>query len=146
MKKLGFLLMVICFGFLNSCSNKTKEIDPNLLIGKWENTQVGTLVNGEEVLQNYPNHCNEFKDRTEFTDNGELISTEFSSDCKEMNFRDRYKIENQTITIIKLEGKTTTTKDLEIEILDQNTLKLSSTESFGGNSQTYISVMKKIVN
>lgn len=146
MKKLFVLFVFAASAMFVSCSSDDDNGgNEEKIIGKWEFTQDGTIVDGQEILVPYENEAPECgKDFVEFRTNNTARQVEFfldfNEECDSDTVNATYSISGKNITITS-GGETGT---LEILTLNNTTLKIKSTEEFGGETFIFISVLKKL--
>ncbi len=138
MKKIILLAVaLVSLATITSCS---KDDDSASLQGKWAVLQYGTLVNGQEVLEDVvPDGDGCLQDYTEITATN-TISHDFEdlgSGCEEI-IGDPVPYTRDGNILTSSEGTA------EIKSLTGSTLKIYSVENFGGTTSTYISVFKRI--
>lgn len=145
MKKLSILfLSVISLGLsVSSCSND--DNDSGSIEGKWQLTEEGVVLNGQEVLQPATNEggCN--SETYEYLENGTVINTysEFvNSKCTEYNDNGTWSVDGNNLTE-KYDGDSTGDK-YEIATVTGSQLKLKETYSEAGVTFATIRVFKKI--
>ena len=149
MKNKIYFLAILLFGlgFLGACSSDDDSGNggnADLIVGKWQYVQTGTMVNGTEVLEPWDHECATKKDNVEFTSTGNMTDTYYYSNCSlESNFY-TYTVEGNNLKITYVEDGATITESATIENLNATTLKISMTEVYNGTSYTYISVMQRI--
>ena len=138
MKKIILLAVaLVSLATITSCS---KDDDSASLQGKWALLQYGTLVNGQEVLEDAltdPDGCQQ--DYTEITANS-IIDHAFEdlgSGCEE--FIDTPVPYTRDGNILTSNGETA-----EIKSLTGSTLKFYIAVDLGSVTQTYITVFKRI--
>ncbi len=137
MKKIILLAVaLVSLATITSCS---KDDDSASLQGKWVDLKYGTLVNGQEVLEDViPDDDGCQQDYTQITASS-YISHEFvdlGSGCEEFINTSPYTREGNFIT---LDGSTA-----EIKSLTGSTLKLYYVDDLGGTTETFIIVLKRI--
>lgn len=130
MKKLLFLvttLVSISFiGCSNDDDNSSSALQHELILGNWRYSQEGTIVNGQEILDNYDNAAPQCGfDYVEFRSSSEIkeyiYDTDINSNC--MNFLNsgNWSISGTNQLSITLDSSTTI---FEILLLNQTTLKV----------------------
>ena len=143
-KKLFMLLLIvgasIAFTACSSEDSSTGDSSVNL-IGKWENFQEGSIVNGQEVLLPYEHAVGCSKDNLQFLAGGvfkEYSYDNFNTPC-ELYFSTGTWTRVGDIITISASGFT---NNAEILILDATTLKVKY-ELFG---EIMIDVYKRVAN
>ncbi|RXR24405.1 hypothetical protein EQG61_02875 [Flavobacterium stagni] len=81
MKKI-ILFALVTFSML-SCSKSDSDTPAVSIVGKWQFTQEGTLVNNQEVLTPYEHSPGCVKDFTEFLSSGALKDHYYNTSCNE---------------------------------------------------------------
>ncbi|TDW49626.1 lipocalin-like protein [Flavobacterium sp. 270] len=144
--KVLFLSVVALALSVSSCSNDNNNEDTNTngsLIGKWELSQVGTILGNEEVLQPYTNDgCD--KDVVEFTTDGKFIDrySEFTNNaCKAYTQEGTWTKDENTLS---KKYASNDSEKFEITELSGSKLKVKETYSQAGITVIAISVYKKI--
>ena len=138
MKKIILLAVaLVSLATITSCS---KDDDSASLQGKWVDFKTGTLVNGQEVLEDVipdDDGCNQ--DYIQITANSVIIHEfeDLGSGCEELT--DDPIPYTRDGNILTLDGQTS-----EIKSLTGSTLKIYSVFDLGGVTQTYITVLKRI--
>ena len=137
MKKIILLAVaLVSLATITSCS---KDDDASLQ-GKWVVLKDGTLVNGQEVLEDViPDGDGCQQDYTQITANS-IIGHEFDdlgSGCEE--FIDAPIPYTRKGNIITVDGQ-----DSEIKSLTGSTLKIYSVNDLGETTETNITVLKRI--
>ena len=131
MKKILFLFVSTFVLGLTSC-DKDDDSSSTGIEGKWEYSQSGTIVAGQETLGPYDHECSSQKDYTEFLSGGVIKDYFFDIDCVQNLIQGTWSKSGNTLTI-NIDGETV---NAQILTLNATTLKVSS--QFGG--QTYIQV------
>lgn len=104
--KLFLALIILAFTF-NSCSS---DSDSASIVGIWKYNREGSIVDGTEVLTSYSgNQAGCDKDESEFTSNGVLIDTYFTSSCEAIDNPGTYTKSGNTITATFADGTFTFT-------------------------------------
>lgn len=138
MKKLAILFISV--GLLSSCSSNDNDEKPAnetaSLIGKWELTKHGNILNGSELFLPINKEGNCSYDQIEFLENGNYKELQYeytNSKCKEYTNDGTWSKSNNILT----------TKDIlknefgyEILRLDETTLRLKITK--GNDSAIYL--------
>ncbi|PKP25121.1 MAG: hypothetical protein CVU03_09415 [Bacteroidetes bacterium HGW-Bacteroidetes-2] len=146
MKKLFVLFVFAASAMFVSCSSDDDNGgNEEKIIGKWEFTQEGTIVNGQEILLPYENEAPECGiDSVEFNTNNSFISfiyfLDFNDECDSDVETGTYLISENNL-IITADGETTV---LEIITLNNSTLKVQVTEEFEGKTFVFITVLEKV--
>jgi hypothetical protein len=145
MKRMLFLFLACATaGFITTSCSKDDDNNPTAgdLVGKWEFSQEGDLVNGNESLSLYEHQAGCSKDFIQFFANGTAAFTFFYSDdivnCEEDIEPLIWTKNGNIITATGFDG----TQSLEIMILNESTLKVKFTEE----GETYITVFTKVTN
>lgn len=137
MKKIILLAVaLVSLATITSCS---KDDDASLQ-GKWVDFKYGTLVNGQEVLEDViPDDDGCQQDYTQITANSSIYHEfeDFGSGCEEIiGTPQPYTRDGNILTFS--EGTA------EIKSLTGSTLKLYYVYDFGGTTETLIIVLKRI--
>lgn len=145
MKKLSILfLSVVTLGLsVSSCSSD--DNDSASIEGKWQLTEEGAILNGQEILQPVTNEggCN--SETYEYLENGTVINTYsefYNSKCTEFTDNGTWSKDGNNLTE-KYEGDSTG-DTYEIAKLSGSQLKLKETYSEGGITFASVRVFKKI--
>src|SRR5690554_8060416 len=149
MRNKFYYLVVLLFsvGILVSCSSDDDSGhagNTDLIVGKWMLYQDGDMSGGTEVLQLWDHECDTKKDFWEFTSNEEVSENYFSSNCNLETSFGQYTIEGDTIKLTTTYGDTTFTINGQIQVLDENNLKIKIEETFGTINYVYIYVFKRM--
>ncbi len=138
MKKIILLAVaLVSLATITSCS---KDDDSASLQGKWQLSKVGTLVNGQEVLEDFvPDNDGCQQDYTQITATN-TIYYDFEyigSGCVEFI--------SEPVPYTR-DGNILTFADgtAEIKSLTGSTLKIYTFQDFGGTTTTFISVLNRI--
>ena len=138
MKKIILLAVaLVSLATITSCS---KDDDSASLQGKWELLKFGTLVNGQEVLEDVtldPDGCEQDYVLITATNTIFYSFDDFGSGCEEF-IGDPVPYTRDGNIITSSDGTS------EIKSLTGSTLKIYSVENFGGTTTTYITVLKRI--
>lgn len=130
MKKFTFIFLAV-FASLSLISCSSDDDNPGSndgnLLGKWNLSQAGFIVNGTENLMDYEHECSEKKDYIEFKSNGTLTVATHFSDCVEMTDIATWTRTGNTLTV-NYEGEV---EEAEILILNTTTLKIKTQEEMG---------------
>lgn len=133
MKKLLFLVAtLVSISFIGCSNDDDNSSSPSqyelheLILGNWRYTQEGTIVNGQEILDNYDNAAPQCGfDYVEFRSSSEIkeyiYDTDINSNC--MNFLNsgNWSISVNNQLSITFDSSTTIN---EILLLNQTTLKV----------------------
>lgn len=147
MKKILTLLTVLTFAVFTSCSSDDDNGENQaIIVGSWEYSQEGTVIDGEEVLEPYDHGAPECgNDFVEFQANGTAVETSFFanmvSECETETFTFSYVVNGQQIT---LDGIDDEAVNAEILTLNSTTLKIRTSEEIGGETFVYIIVLTRI--
>lgn len=96
MKTKLFLLAVITVLLFNSCSSDDSS-SPSI-VGVWKYNRQGSVVGGEEVLTPYSgNEAGCDKDKSQFTNDGVVTETYFTSLCEAVDHSGTYTKSGNTI-------------------------------------------------
>ena len=139
MKKLAVLLMSIGF-FVSSCSSNDNNDNDNgggkqdvSIVGKWELTKRGNILNGTELLLPITPEGGCSNDQIDFLENGNYKEIQYeyvNSKCKEYNNDGTWSKSNN---ILKNKDVLNNEFIYEILRLDETTLRLKITN---GNDNT----------
>ena len=132
-----FLLVTLSFTSCSKSDDNSGGTSGNI-VGKWNLSKIGSIVNGQEVLTDHPNEAACAKDNTEYKTDGTVVQTEYSSTCSTGSFSGTYTKNGNTLT--EIYGSTIVYTILQ---LDDTTLKIKDTETFQGTTTTYITVFTK---
>lgn len=146
MKKLFVLFVFAASAMFVSCSSDDDNGgNEEKIIGKWEFTQEGTIVDGQEILLPYENEAPQCgKDSIEFNTDNSVINVfyflDFNDECDSETETGIYSISENTLTI------TTGGESAVVEIitLNNSTLKVQVTEEFEGETFVFITVLEKV--
>ena len=137
MKKIILLAVaLVSLATITSCS---KDDDSASLQGKWVDFKTGTLVNGQEVLENFVDTDGCQQDYTQITATNTISHNfeDLGSGCEEViDTPEPYTRDGNILTFS--EGTA------EIKSLTGSTLKLYTVFDLGSGTQTYITVLKRI--
>ena len=133
-----FLLVTLSFTSCNKSDDNGGGTSGNI-VAKWNFSKIGSIINGQEVLTDYPNEAGCAKDNTQFKADGTEVSTQYNSSCVASTSSGTYTKSGDTLTVTE-GGDTTTATILQ---LDDTTLKIKETETSGGTTTTYIVVFTK---
>ena len=144
MKKITILfLSVLTLGLsVASCSSDDDNDGGSASIeGKWELSQVGASVGGQENFEDVKNgSCS--NDTYEFKNDGKFIYTEYYSNegkCEPETYNGTWTKNGNTLKI-KFTGEDEESYETEIS---GNKVKLKQTQTVGGQTLTYIEVYVK---
>jgi hypothetical protein len=138
MKKIILLAVaLVSLATITSCS---KDDDSASLQGKWQLSKYGTLVNGQEVLEDVvPDNDGCQQDYTLITATNSIYYEfeDLGSGCEEFI--------SEPVPYTR-DGNIITSADgtAEIKSLTGSTLKIYTVVDFGGTTTTYISVLNRI--
>uniref|UniRef100_UPI00404A4A1C lipocalin family protein n=1 Tax=Flavobacterium sp. TaxID=239 RepID=UPI00404A4A1C len=143
MKKVLFLFVaLVAFSFTTiSCSNDDEGgVNSSDLIGKWEYSQEGEVVNGQEVLEPYLHAAGCSKDYVEFLSNGTAADVSYYDNgqdpCTEDTLTTTWSVSGNNINISVLGVN----YSAQVITLNATTLKVRDTDEDG----TYVTVYTKI--
>lgn len=140
MKKIIFIAVVLgSFLTLTSCSKDDSNEESASLIGKWEFSKEGIAAQGQEILVDYEHETGCAKDFSTITATTIVNTSFYGSNCSQDIDNSTYTRSGNIITVIN-DGDTSTT---EIKTLDNNTLKVYSTDS-DSPQLTYVTVFKRV--
>ena len=137
MKKIILLAVaLVSLATITSCS---KDDDSASLQGKWALLQYGTLVNGQEVLENFVDTDGCQQDYTQITATNTISHNfvDLGSGCEEFIGNPVSYTRNGNI-LTSADGTS------EIKSLTGSTLKIYSDEDSGNGPETFIVVLKRI--
>ncbi|PAM91983.1 hypothetical protein B4N84_24520 [Flavobacterium sp. IR1] len=144
MKKLSILFVsVLTLGLaVTSCSS---DDDDASIVGKWELSQVGTIVNGKEVYGPIENEGGCAISTFEYAADGTFTDTysEFEDNkCTPYTEKGKYVKDGNKLTLT-YEGNTESDDAQEIIELSGSTLKLKETYSESGITVSAIGLYKR---
>ncbi len=147
MKKLIYLLSVT-FLILQSCSSgdsSSSNVDNSQLVGKWEVFQVGmypkgTVITGNETLNNYNFPCPKFKNYIQFGGEGAIKNVNYNKECVEDVVIGTY-IKTDFILSVFLNNKLDSS--IEVISLNNNILKLKEIDT-SDSPEFYVVSYKKV--
>ena len=122
MKKILFLCLGVTM--FASCSSDDSSSSSSSIVGSWEYSKEGAIVNGQEVLVDYENDCATSNDYIQFLDNGTLNDVYYWDDCEEDITPGTWSKTGNTATVT-IDGETQTANILT---LNSTTLKVSYEE------------------
>jgi hypothetical protein len=133
---------ILCIAFLAftvlSCSkNDNDEAQAPSIVGKWQFTQEGSIVNNQEILEPYEHSPGCVKDFSEIAANGALRDHYYDLDCDETIDVGVWTKNNNTFTVTYADNTSVTG---EILILNSTTLKVR----FDIGGVPYLSVLTRI--
>lgn len=134
MKKLVLFVSVLALG-LTSCNKDDDGGTSAALEGNWEYSREGIAANGQEALTDYDHTDGCSKDYTVITATS-VVDHSFGENCEEFLTTATYTRSGNTLTTT-YEGQTFTSEILQ---LDGSTLKISTPETFEGQTMNYITV------
>jgi hypothetical protein len=151
MKKLLLLVSVLTLGF-TACNKDDETVvqptDTNgTLEGRWEFLQQGSIVNGQELLNNYDHEEGCTKDFSEFLTGGGFINYDYYSSANGTNCNESVGSGSWTRSGNMLTVTTSgNTETVEIMTLNATTLKIKNTEQNGATTSVTVIVFKRIPN
>ena len=134
-----FLLVTLSFTSCNKSDDNDGSTTSGNIVGKWNFSKEGGIVNGQEVLGDYQHQTGCAKDNVEFKSNGSVVSTEYSTNCAASTFTASYAKSGDTVTVTTSGDSTV----LTILQLDSTTLKVKYTDTFEGTTTTYVELYTK---
>jgi hypothetical protein len=123
MKK--YLLLFAATLLFSSCGDSDDSNNSDSIVGAWEYSKEGTIVNGIESLENYENICPTKKDYIQFFQNGEYDDVYYEDTCEESIDYGSWTKSGNILT------NTTENESVEILTLTNTTLKVKSVDSDG---------------
>ena len=138
MKKLTKTLVILFIASLSlvSCNDDDENVFSGNLLGKWNYSKEGEIVNGQEVLTNYEHETGCAKDNVEFKSNGTFVNTDYFGDnCVEDQAEGTYTRNGNTI-VASSYGESTT---LTIKQLNSTMLKITY-QDFDDESITNVEI------
>ncbi len=135
MKKLALLFVSVLTIGLTSCSSDDKVTEASFE-GKWEYSQQGTVIAGQEVLTVYPHTQGCPKDYLQINATTSVDHKFTTDECLEDTTTRTYTRNGNTISTTAA-GQTITG---EIVNLTETTLKLKSSQTVQGQTLSYIVV------
>lgn len=138
MKKLILFVAVLALG-LSSCSKDDDKAPEAELVGKWEFSQEGAIINGQEVLEPYVHEVDCAKDFLLFAASTVTEYNYYGADCEEEIYVDAYNRNGNTLNIM-MDGELFV---VEIVSLSNTTLKLKISETFDGTTEQFVTVFTK---
>lgn len=143
MKK-SILLFVAIFSLsLASCSSDDSAPAEISLIGKWEPVKTGAIVQGQEMLQDFPHTQGCTRDYYQFTAStmeNFTFDVNSNNDCFEFSDSFSYTRNGNTVLIFDEDEDA----KMEILLLDAATLKLKTVEYMGAPATPAITIFKRI--
>lgn len=138
LRKLFGLLAVLLFVFSTvSCSDDDESAS---IVGKWNFSKEGTIVNGQEVLENYPNIVGCNKDNIQFISGGTFTGTFYAEECVEFSIDGTWTKTGNTLSIDVTDQEPVV---FQIMTLSGSTLKLKQTYEEDGVEYIDITVFTK---
>lgn len=141
MKKLGILFIMSMSLLVTSCSSNDKDENEDndtesSIVGKWELTKRGNILNGYELMLTITPEGGCSNDQIEFLENGNYKELQYeytNSKCKEYNNDGTWSKSNTTF-----KTKDILNNEISYEILklDETTLRLKITK--GNDSAIYM--------
>ncbi|OXA96305.1 lipocalin-like domain-containing protein [Flavobacterium hercynium] len=134
MKKLSILFVsVLTLGLaVTSCSS---DDDDASIVGKWTPVKMGSVVNGKEILVDYPKEGTCDSDVTEFTADGKFTDISYESNegkCEASTDKGSYTYKDKTLSTT-YEGDTEV-NSVEVTELSGSTLKIKLTEKIDAST------------
>jgi hypothetical protein len=120
-KLFGLLVVVLVIFSASSCSN---DDDSPSIVGKWNFTKEGTIVNGQEVLVDYEHTAGCNKDNIQFSAAGTFVGKFYAEECLENTINGTWTKSGKTLTIDTGDIEPVV---LQIMTLSGSTLKLKET-------------------
>ena len=143
MKKISIILATITVLAFSSCSNDDNSNNMGSVVGKWEYTQTGYLINGAEVLETYNHTTGCEKDYIEFKSSGTFDDVWYSnggSGCTSDDDSGTWTQNGATITTTYSDQDSSVG---EILTLNSTTLKVRFVDTSEGTTETYITVLTR---
>lgn len=125
MKNLKMLMLALMVSlFVVSCSKDEDPSTQELLTGKWEFMQSGTVdTTGKETLYDWSGECDTKKDYLQFLEGNVLRESYHYYDCSDTNeFLGQWSLTDKTIAIV--DSKEFGSRNLEIVELTNSLLKV----------------------
>lgn len=142
--KNSILFLVTIFSLsLTSCSSDDPAPAEISLIGKWEPVKTGAIIQGQEILQDFPHTEGCTRDYTQFisnTMNTFKFNTDMNNNCFEFADSFSYTRTGNNVLIFDEDEDA----KMEILLLDATTLKLKTVEYMGVPSTPAITIFKRI--
>ncbi len=135
MKKLALLFVSVVTLGITSCSSDDKVTEAEFT-GKWEYSQQGTVIAGQDVLTVYPHTQGCAKDYLQITPTTSVDHKFTTDECLEDTTTRTYTRSGNTITTTAA-GQTITG---EIVNLTATTLKIKTTQTIQGQNLSYVVV------
>ena len=123
MKKLALLFVAVLAVGVTSCS-KDDDAEQASLVGTWEYSKDGTIIQGQEILNNYNHAAGCAKDYSVITATTIIDHDFYGSDCTEGSYTTAYTRNGNTISITE-DGVVYAATILQ---LDNTTLKIKGPE------------------
>jgi Lipocalin-like domain len=143
MKKISVLLIAFVTLAFSSCSSDDNGNSTASIVGKWEYTQTGEVIEGVEVLETYDHTAGCDKDYMEFKSDGTFDDVWYSngtSGCTSDNDSGTWAQNGTTITTAYGEQDP---EEGEILILNETTLKVRFVDTSEGMTETYVTVLTR---
>ncbi|MDR6968902.1 hypothetical protein J2X31_002928 [Flavobacterium arsenatis] len=143
MKKISILLVAFVALTFSSCGSDDNGTNTASIIGKWEYSQTGDVIEGVEFLETYDHTTGCNKDYIEFKSNGTFDDVWYSngaSGCTSDNDSGTWAQNGVTITTAYGEQDA---EEGEILTLNETTLKVRFVDTSEGMTQTYVTVLKR---
>lgn len=140
-KRIILFLSVLLIGLsLSSCGGDDAPSTSGDIVGKWEFSKEGEIINGNEMLYNYEHQLGCAKDNIEFKADGTYADFYFYEGCElEISFGEYTKSGTTLFTDNGFETFETT-----ILKLDSTTLKVKTTYNDEGEIYSEVYVFKRV--
>lgn len=139
MKKLALLFISVLTLATTSCGDDN-EITAAELVGKWEYSQQGTVIAGQEVLTVYNHEAGCTKDFIQISSTTIVDHTFTTSECLENTTTRAYTRSGNTVSST-IQGQTV---NAEIINLTATSLKLKTTQVVQGQNLSYVIVYTRV--
>lgn len=139
MRKLALLFISVITLATSSCGDDN-QITAAELIGKWEYSQRGTVIAGQEVLTVYNHTAGCTKDFIQISATTIVDHTFSTEECLENITTRSYTRSGNTITST-IQGQTV---NAEIINLTQTSLKVKTTQTVQGQNLSYVIVYTRV--
>jgi hypothetical protein len=119
---LSVFLLILSFGSCNSDDDNSSENYETLIVGKWEWTESGKVIDGSEVIDQNPNTVYKiihFLANKIYSEDAEIM---FGGTVFNYSFNGYWEIEEEKITIF--DGNFEFSEVYSIKALNSNVLKL----------------------